>query len=117
MRWWLEAVQGVPQAAAAAGPRCLLTSTPRPPSFSFTCQVWIVTEYCNRGSLLDAIDRGILQLPGGGGPDLEALVAMAQEIAGVSRVGRYLWDMLGGCLARKAGLGGRRSLQRRRYCQ
>ncbi|PRW44843.1 prolyl endopeptidase-like isoform A [Chlorella sorokiniana] len=46
-------------------------------------QVWIVQEYCNRGSLLDAIDRGTLHMrAGAGGPNLSAIVACAQEVAG-----------------------------------
>lgn len=32
--------------------------------------------------LLQAVDRGMLQLPGGNGPDLRAVLATAQEIAG-----------------------------------
>lgn len=40
-------------------------------------------EYCNRGSLLDAIDRGVLHAKTGeGGPNLQAIVACAQEVAG-----------------------------------
>lgn len=40
-------------------------------------------EYCNRGSLLDAIDRGVLHLQAGaGGPNLPAIVACALEVAG-----------------------------------
>jgi len=40
-------------------------------------------EYCNRGSLLDAVDRGTLHLQAGaGGPNLPAIVACAQEVAG-----------------------------------
>ncbi|PSC70418.1 Serine threonine-kinase CTR1 [Micractinium conductrix] len=62
-------------------------------------QVWLVGEYCNRGSLLDAIDRGLLHHPrtaaaassspaAGGppcssGPNLPAILAAAEEIAGV----------------------------------
>lgn len=45
-------------------------------------QVWIVQEFCNRGSLFEAVDRGMLQLSGGTGPDLRAVLATAQEIAG-----------------------------------
>jgi serine/threonine protein kinase len=45
-------------------------------------QVWIVQEFCNRGSLFEAVDRGMLQLQGGSGPDLRAVLATAQEIAG-----------------------------------
>ena len=54
-------------------------------------QVWIIQEFANRGSLLDAIDRGLFRadLPGGGGGggggaavNLPALVATMQEIAG-----------------------------------
>lgn len=44
-------------------------------------QVWIVQEFCNRGALLDAIDRGVLQLPNGR-PNLPAILAAAQEMAG-----------------------------------
>ncbi len=50
-------------------------------------QVWIVQEFCNRGSLFEAVDRGMLQLPGRNGPDLRAVLATAQEIAG----GGGLW--------------------------
>jgi serine/threonine protein kinase len=44
-------------------------------------QVWIVQEHCSRGSLLAAIDGGALRAPGGG-PNLPAVLAAAQEIAG-----------------------------------
>ncbi|KAL4433273.1 hypothetical protein ABPG77_003321 [Micractinium sp. CCAP 211/92] len=44
-------------------------------------QVWIVSEFMNRGSLLDAIDRGLLSLPSGR-PNLHAAVAAAVEMAG-----------------------------------
>ncbi|KAL4448329.1 hypothetical protein ABPG75_005548 [Micractinium tetrahymenae] len=44
-------------------------------------QVWIVSEFMNRGSLLDAIDRGLLTLPSGQ-PNLHAVLAAAIEMAG-----------------------------------
>ena len=44
-------------------------------------QVWIVSEFMNRGSLLDAIDRGLLTLPSGR-PNLHAAVAAGIEMAG-----------------------------------
>lgn len=44
-------------------------------------QVWIVQEFCSRGCLFDAIDKGLLQEPGGG-PNMRAVLTCAQEIAG-----------------------------------
>jgi serine/threonine protein kinase len=44
-------------------------------------QVWIVQEFCNRGSLLDAIDKGSLHLADEG-PNMQAILLSAQEIAG-----------------------------------
>lgn len=38
-------------------------------------------EYCAKGSLLEAIDRGALLAPGGG-PNLAAVLMAAREIAG-----------------------------------
>ena len=49
-------------------------------------QVCIIQEYCSRGDLLAAIDRGLLHHGGGaGGVNLPALLAAAQEIAGACR--------------------------------
>lgn len=46
-------------------------------------QVWIVQEFCNRGDLLEAIDRGFLHHGGGaGGPNLAAIAMTALEVAG-----------------------------------
>lgn len=58
-------------------------------------------EYCNRGSLLDAIDRGVLHVKAGaGGPNLQAIVACAQEVAGeLSMLGLC-------CCAAPPGVGG-----------
>jgi hypothetical protein len=44
-------------------------------------QVWIVQEYCAKGSLLEAVDRGLLRPDG---PNLPAILACAQEIAGMA---------------------------------
>lgn len=43
--------------------------------------VWIVQEYCSRGSLKEAVDKGWLSLPEGG-PNLPAVLTSAMEIAG-----------------------------------
>ena len=51
-----------------------------PPGAPPKQQVWIVQEYCSRGSLLEAVDRGLLLLPEG--PNLPAILVCAQEIAG-----------------------------------
>ncbi|KAL4423942.1 hypothetical protein ABPG75_001243 [Micractinium tetrahymenae] len=47
-------------------------------------QVWIVTELCNSGSLLNGIDRGLphRNAASGGGPHLPHILAVASEIAG-----------------------------------
>ncbi|KAI3438918.1 hypothetical protein D9Q98_001332 [Chlorella vulgaris] len=44
-------------------------------------QVWIVQEFASKGSLLDALEKGMLQLPNGK-PNMSAILMAAQEIAG-----------------------------------
>ncbi|GAB4819600.1 hypothetical protein N2152v2_006646 [Parachlorella kessleri] len=44
-------------------------------------QVWIVQAYCNRGTLLEAIQRGELRGPSGS-PNLLSVLRTAQEVAG-----------------------------------
>jgi serine/threonine protein kinase len=53
-------------------------------------EVWMVLEYCSRGTLTDAISRGALCLPGSGGaaggprqgaPDVPRVIKVAREVA------------------------------------
>ena len=41
---------------------------------------WVVREWTDKGTLMDALHRGWLQLPTGK-PDVAAVVAVAQEVA------------------------------------
>lgn len=58
-------------------------STPPRPDFcgNLHQQVWIVQQYCSRGSLHDAFKCGLLR-DLDGGPDLHAILRVAQEVAG-----------------------------------
>ena len=42
---------------------------------------WMVREWCGRGSLADALNRGWLRLPSSGEPNLAAILALAHEVA------------------------------------